>query len=297
MKRLSYWNWILGALGGGCFNRRLAAAATESVRRDTIRRKRGANSLVVAISLAVLAAVGVVVTPKRSTAAGSAPVTVTNTPLQVQGTATVSGIVNVGTLPSITGSLGISNVPTVNVGGMPAISGSLGISNSPTVNVGSLPSVSGNLAVLGTPTVTLVSSLNNPIQVQNGATAGAPFVYWQGGAIQDKDYVESGHFFLSNQKLHIEYASFRCNDIPPGQSIQARLFVPWKTVGTGSSLGVVTVPNGLSAALMDQQVSLYSDGSVNPQLGDGDVHFDIERSFTSGQSACFITISGKQVTF
>lgn len=90
---------------------------------------------------------------------------------------TVTGTVNIGTMPAITGAVTatISGTPTVNVNGtvpvsgtiavssLPAITGTVGISGtvpvSGTVAVSSLPAVTGTVSISGTPTVAVSGTI------------------------------------------------------------------------------------------------------------------------------------------
>jgi hypothetical protein len=82
---------------------------------------------------------------------GSAPVTVINTtanpvPTVAQGTTRVSGAVDILSQPPITGSVAVTNTPTVNVSSMPAVQ----LSGTPTVQVaGAQFDSGGNLKVTG----------------------------------------------------------------------------------------------------------------------------------------------------
>jgi len=87
--------------------------------------------------------------------AGSGNVTVVNSASQPVP-------VNVGTLPPVTGSVSISNTPSVNVTGMPAVT----LSGTPNVNVGSLPAVS--LASAASIKINNTDSNPVPVRLTNG---------------------------------------------------------------------------------------------------------------------------------
>ena len=73
---------------------------------------------------------------------GPVSVTVTNTasnpvPTKPQGTTQVSGVVDVLSMPPVTGSVSVANAPTVNLapGSTVAVSGSVSIANQPAVSL------------------------------------------------------------------------------------------------------------------------------------------------------------------
>jgi len=139
----------------------------------------------------------------------SAPVTVVNTTANpVPTTATVSGTVDIGSMPkvdvrsmpAVTGTVNVGNTPnvnvvnaaanpvpvtgTVNVGTMPAVSG--------TVNIGTMPAVGGtvdakqsgawNVGVNSMPAVSLASGAN--VQVNNSTSNPVPVLLTNGAAQQ-----------------------------------------------------------------------------------------------------------------
>jgi hypothetical protein len=87
----------------------------------------------IALTMGLIAALAISLTPQSAHGSGSAPVTVVNTPLPVQGTlnAVVTGSVNAN----------ITNTPSVNAN----------ITNTPSVNVSGPVTLATNSAVLSTP--------------------------------------------------------------------------------------------------------------------------------------------------
>jgi len=102
------------------------------------------------------------------TVQGTATVNVSNTaanpvPTTAQGTTQISGAVDVLSAPPVTGSVAVSNQPTVNLaaGSTVAVSGTVNVANQPTVNLaaGSSVGISGtpSVSITGTPTVGLAA--------------------------------------------------------------------------------------------------------------------------------------------
>lgn len=128
--------------------------------------KRFGRALVVALGIAVLGSVVSLIPQKNATGAGSAPVSVVNTPLPVN----VSNAA--GNPVPVSGLVAVGNERTLAGGGFVPVPLDVNVTN------GTLP-VTGSVSISGTPTVHLASpnlSLNGPVQVTNPTQAiSTPF--------------------------------------------------------------------------------------------------------------------------
>ncbi len=175
--------------------------------------KQFSKLMLIALSFGIVTLALSVVPSKPVGAAGSAPVTVTNTPLPIQGTANAA--------QSGTWNVGINGTPNVN------------IANAPNVNIGSLPAVqlaSGTtVGISGTPSVNINNSGASPLFVQDSGS-GFPFV--QPAAVQIAAGQSQGHVeFMSphGAVTVIESVSgflLPPPDLPPGVTFGVSINLP-----------------------------------------------------------------------
>jgi len=234
--------------------------------------KQFSKLMLIALSFGILTVALSLVPSKPAGAAGSAPVTVTNTPLPVQGTvsATQSGPWTVG----------INGTPMVSVTNTPSVA----LTGTPTVNLGPGNAVGINGPVqLGNDAVNpaLVRDVDNPgrfpiqtrVCVQGGTALASCF------GVPDAFSVPTGKRFV------IEFVSGTCQFSPPGSGLRA---VSFFTVagGTMAEHSLITSEAFSDAThtvnYFGQQTRIYADPETAVTL--------IHPAFSDHR--CAMTLSG-----
>ncbi len=169
--------------------------------------KQFSKLMLIAVGFGILTVALSLVPSKPVGAMGSAPVTVTNTPLPVQGT------VNVGNTPSV--NVANAAVPVQGtVGAMQSGAWNVGITNTPSVNVSSLPAVQFN----GAQPVAFSNAEANPVftrDVDNAARQPLQKMLCVDGGSQTGTCsgrgIVNGFFVPDGKRLVIEEVSSLCD--------------------------------------------------------------------------------------
>lgn len=221
----------------------------------------------------------------------SSPVKVTNTPLPVSGSMSVTGVVPV-TVPNgqplpvkIGDTVPVQQQGTVTVapsGGTMPVSGTVSLQGTPSVTISGTPAV----ALSGTPTVTLGAG-DNLVKL-----AGTPFAL-DGTAELPDGVMFNGYAvatFPAGSYSEIEFASMRCGFEQPGRLWVAELGV------TTPGFGSVKYPMPMVSYLLRgthewylgaTPVKIYAQ--ANSQL-----YVHMQRSTgDTGYAKCTVSVSGR----
>lgn len=215
--------------------------------------KRSSKIVLSGLGLFLLAAMVVAPTPSHSS--GSAPVTVVNTPLPVQGTI---GVNNLPAVQSVSGTVSVGNTPNVNVANTPAVS----VTNTPSVTVSGTASVSN-----------AVDQGNNPIPLLVSP--------------QGQPYMDSCQ---SNTSLH--FASCDFHVVPAGQRLLIQ-FISLESLAAGGTVYEAStggVLNGSSISIfLPLSNGITGDDGYLRQMAAAPITSYVDANFATG---CAVTATG-----